>query len=125
MWCIIRFTPDPTAHDDFLRICAEVFVPKNLLCPDLLRINIFKLDEGSLFKDKTYQQKDTKDSFFQYMTLWQFKSDELPEKMLVDMVGSDEWAQYDQDDLVVSYCDLSLRTRCLQRISIGKLADTW
>jgi len=109
MWVVIRYQPDEAILDQFIKFCAEVLGPKMIENPNLLRLEFFQVDRGSSLKDGAYRDRDAK-SFFPFMTTWEFRCNEIPEELLMYVIGSKDWLYYVENDLIVGRCNNRLRT---------------
>ena len=100
MWVVVLWQPAPEVHDEFVKWFGEEFTPGMLESPGLLRTRIFKLEHASLIQDEKYKQVD-KASVYQYMTFWEFDSEELPWEILVYLGSSERWRHYVEGGLLV------------------------
>ncbi|KAI4605111.1 uncharacterized protein J4E88_009988 [Alternaria novae-zelandiae] len=99
MWVVVLWQPAPEVHDEFVKWFGEEFTPGMLESPGLLRTRIFKLEHASLIQDEKYKQVD-KASVYQYMTFWEFDSEELPWEILVYLGSSERWRHYVEGGLL-------------------------
>ena len=93
MWMIVLWQPDSEIHDEFLAWFKDEFAPGMLKNPELLRTRIFKLEHVSRIQDQEHKQVD-KASRYQYMTFWEFNTEELPWEILVYLGSSEGWRYY-------------------------------
>ncbi|KAE8823943.1 hypothetical protein HRS9139_09125 [Pyrenophora teres f. teres] len=99
MWIVVLWQPLPHIHDEFIDWFRGVFLPGMLESPELLRTRIFKLDHASLVSDRKHSTVD-KNTVYQYMTLWEFDSEELPWEVLIYLGSSDRWRYYAEGKLL-------------------------
>jgi hypothetical protein len=100
MWVVVLWQPAPEVHDEFVEWFREEFAPGMLEYPELLRTRIFKLEHASKTQNQKHDQVD-KASVYQYMTFWEFDSEELPWEILVYLGSSERWRYYVEGGLLV------------------------
>lgn len=93
MWIVVLWQPVEAHHDQFVQWFTDEFAPGMLESPELLRLRIFKLENASLIKDQSVEQKSPSD-MYQYLTFWEFDCDELPWEILVYLGSSERWRYY-------------------------------
>ncbi|KAL1801207.1 hypothetical protein ACET3X_001549 [Alternaria dauci] len=93
MWMVVLWQPTPGLHDEFLDWFTGEFITGMLKNSELLRTRVFKLEHVSKIQDQTHKQVD-KASVYQYMTIWEFDSEELPWEVLVYLGSSEGWRHY-------------------------------
>jgi hypothetical protein len=100
MWIVVLWQPAPEVHDEFVKWFGDEFTPGMLESPGLLRTRIFKLEHASLVQEQKHEQLD-KALVYQYMTFWEFDSEELPWEILVYLGSSERWRHYVEGGLLV------------------------
>ena len=108
MWMIVLWQPNSEIHDEFLAWFKDEFAPGMLKNPELLRTRIFKLEHVSRIQDQKHKQVD-KASRYQYMTFWEFNTEELPWEILVYLGSSEGWRYYVEGGRLVCWKLLGLR----------------
>ncbi|CAG5141878.1 uncharacterized protein ALTATR162_LOCUS1032 [Alternaria atra] len=93
MWIVVLWQPAPEVHDEFVQWFRDEFAPGMVESPELLRARIFKLEHASKIQDQKHEQVD-KASVHQYMTFWEFGSEELPWEILIYLGSSERWRYY-------------------------------
>ena len=68
---------------------------------ELLRARIFKLERATNIRGQKHGHVD-KESLLQYMTIWEYASDELPWEVLVYLGSSERWRHYVEGHYMVS-----------------------
>ncbi|RMZ68376.1 hypothetical protein GMOD_00010004 [Pyrenophora seminiperda CCB06] len=99
MWIVVLWQPLASIHDEFIEWFQGEFLPGMLQSPELLRTRVFKLDHASLVSDRKHATVD-KESVYQYMTLWEFDSEELPWEVLIYLGSSERWRYYAEGQLL-------------------------
>ncbi|EOA88280.1 hypothetical protein ACJQWK_01839 [Exserohilum turcicum] len=93
MWAVVLWQPVPEAHDELLDWYVDEFIPGMFESPELLRARIFKLERATNIRGQKHGHVD-KESLLQYMTIWEYASDELPWEVLVYLGSSERWRHY-------------------------------
>lgn len=125
MWCVVLWQPSADVHDEVMEWFINEFTPGMLDSPELLRTRLFKLDNVSHIRGQKQEQVD-KDSLLQYMTLWEFETEEFPWEILVYLGSSDKWRLYVEDGKFVCCRPpriWKIRLTCMH--SIGRLDNIW
>lgn len=105
MWIVVLWQPAPEVHDEFVQWFRDEFAPGMLESPELLRTRIFELEHASKIQDQKHEQVD-KASVHQYMTFWEFDSEELPWEILIYLGSSERWRHYVEGGHLVC-CEIS------------------
>ena len=113
MWIVVLWQPLPSIHDEFIEWFRGEFLPGMLESPELLRTRVFKLDHASVVSDRKHATVD-KESMYQYMTLWEFDSEELPWEVLIYLGSSERWRYYAEGKLLVC-CDSETKAERMKR----------
>jgi hypothetical protein len=93
MLLTVLWQPVPAKHDDFVSWLSGEFIPNMLESPEVLRTRIFKLQHASVFADGKMETKST-ENMYQYMTIWEFETEELPWEIMVFLGSSERWRYY-------------------------------
>ncbi|KAF2123553.1 hypothetical protein P153DRAFT_303659 [Dothidotthia symphoricarpi CBS 119687] len=101
LWVVILWQPHDAYHDEFVDFFREDFAPGMLESADLLRIQIFKLEYASRWENQKHQRMDI-GQMYQYITIWEFSSNELPWEILVYLGASEEWRYHVEGQHLVS-----------------------
>lgn len=101
MWAVVLWQPVPEAHDELLDWYVDEFIPGMFESPELLRARIFKLERATNIRGQKHGHVD-KESLLQYMTIWEYASDELPWEVLVYLGSSERWRHYVEGHYMVS-----------------------
>jgi hypothetical protein len=93
MFVTVLWQPLPDKHDAFVTWLSDDFIPGMLESPEVLRTRIFTLQHASAFADGKAATKSTQ-GMYQYMTMWEFESEELPWEIMVLLGSSEMWRYY-------------------------------
>lgn len=102
MWCVVIWQPAADVHDELMDWFINEFTPGMLDSPELLRTRVFKLENVSYIRGQKQEEVD-KASLHQYMTLWEFETEEFPWEIMVYLGSSEKWRLYVENGKLVCY----------------------
>lgn len=102
LWTVIVWQPLEKYREEFVTFFNEELAAGTLESRELLRIQIFKLEHASKWEQQKYQNVDSNE-MYQYITIWEFSSHELPWEILVYLGSSEEWRYYIEGQHLVSF----------------------
>ena len=110
MMCVVMWEPAAAAHDEIMGWFLNEFIPGMLDSFELLRTRVFKLEHACNIRGQKSEAID-KHSLKQYMTIWEFETEEFPWEILVYLGSSEKWRLYVEDAKMVWHKPHAWKTR--------------
>ncbi|EMD88694.1 hypothetical protein COCC4DRAFT_60642 [Bipolaris maydis ATCC 48331] len=99
MWATVLWQPKPEVYDEFIEWFTNSFIPGMFDSPELLRARVFTLEHATNIRAQKYETVD-KDSLLEFLTIWEFETEEFPWEVLIYLGSSEKWRYYMEGGMV-------------------------